>query len=352
MAIICKPAVVLPEHVVTQEEFLNTLRQHYHGIDGLDAKLRLAAHTSIEKRHFVIPLKDILKHPGVKARTEYYLQAGTSLAVSAIKQALANAQLTARDIQHFILVSCTIPTVILPGMDAHLVNALDMPYNVRRLPIAQMGCHGGATSLAQAYQYLRAYPQDNVLICSLELCSLNEQPEDTDASSFISKALFGDGCAAVVMRGDELASGPRMLATNQHLVPGTLTDICYLNDDLGNHFATNREVLRGVKQGFPIISAFLADQGYDTSDLDFLVLHTGGPRVMNMAVAELGVAEQFVAASRESLREVGNLSSATVIDVLKRTFERYRPEDGAIGLLLGYGPGTTIEMALIEWQEN
>lgn len=351
MTTVCKPAIVFPEHIVTQQDFLDLLREHYHSIDQLDMKLRLAAHTSIQKRYFSTPLSTILNHTGVELRTKQYLQVGTSLAVSAIQHALVNANLMMRDIQHLIVVSCTIPSVLLPGLDAHLVNILDFPFNIRRLPIAQMGCHAGATSLAQAHQYLLAYPQGNVLICALELCSLNEQPDDIDASSFVSKALFGDGCAAVVVRGDDHTSGLRILATNQYLVPGTLTDICYRNDDKGNHFATTAEVLNGVRQGFPVIRTFLANQGYHPSDLGFLVAHTGGPRVMDTVVTELGVDEQLIVASRESLQEIGNISSTTVFDVLNRIFERFRPHDGALGLLLGFGPGTTIEMALVQWQE-
>ncbi|HLI91677.1 MAG TPA: 3-oxoacyl-[acyl-carrier-protein] synthase III C-terminal domain-containing protein, partial [Ktedonobacteraceae bacterium] len=124
-------------------------------------------------------------------------------------------------------------------------------------------------------------------------------------------------------------------------------------DEQGNHFRTKREVVPGLRRGFPVIHAFLERSGYRASDLEFLVSHTGGPRVMDAVVEALGVPEGLIAASRESLREAGNLSSATVLDVLKRTFaDRYRPAAGMLGLMLGFGPGSTIEMLLGQWQEE
>lgn len=352
MSIICEPGRVLPAHRVTQQEFLTMLRAHYAGLEQLEWKLKLAANTTVEQRYFVSPLEHLLLHPGVASRVETYIEVGTALALAAIQAALKNANVCAREISHLIVTSCTIPGVLLPGMDVDIVNALDFPPDIRRLPVAQMGCHAGVMALSQAHQYVEAHPGENVLIVNLELCSLNEQPDDTDISSFVSRGLFGDGCLACVVRGDDAASGPRILATRQHLVQGTITHMQYQVDGLGNHFGTHREVVAGLKRGFPAIGAFLQDHGWETDDLAFLICHTGGPRVMDAVRDALGLDERLLAASRESLRMVGNLSSATVLDVLARTCERYRPRPNARGLILGFGPGSTIEMALVRWQEE
>lgn len=351
MATICFPGRAMPEYVVAQEDLLTTLHRHYAGLDKLELKLQLASNTTVERRYFATPLDRMLVHEGVAQRMEHYIREATPLAISAITQALEHAQLTAFDISLFVLTSCTIPGVLLPGLDAYIVNHMDLPFHIRRLPIAQMGCHAGVTSMAVAHDYLLGHPSKYVLVCNIELCSLNEQPDDTNVSTFVSRGLFGDGAYAAVIRGDDRANGLRLLATNQYLVPDTIPHIQYRVDEKGNHFDTNREVLLGVKNGFPAVHTFLATHGYHPSDLEFLVCHSGGPRVMDLVIDDLGIDEHLIAASRESLREVGNLSSATVLDVLCRTFKQYRPHDGALGLVLGFGPGTTIEMALARWQD-
>ncbi len=143
-----------------------------------------------------------------------------------------------------------------------------------------------------------------------------------------------------------------MLETSQYLVPNTVEHMRYTNDHLGNHFATNRALLAGLKKGFPAVHAFLQRHGLSTTDLQFLICHTGGPRVMDLVVAALGIDEQMIARSRQSLRAYGNLSSVSVLDVLRRVFEHEHPEHGALGLLLAFGPGSTIEMSLLQWQDT
>ncbi len=353
MTIICQPALALPDHRVAQQALLDALRERHNHLPALERILGLIRHTTVEQRFFAVPIEQLFEHEGIEKRVARYLTVGIPLACAAIKQALANAHLEAGEIAHFILTSCTAPALLLPALDAYLVNTGILPFQVRRLPIAQMGCHAGATALAQAHAYLLGHPDEHVLVCCVELCSLNEQSIDLDASSFVSRGLFGDGAAAAVVRGDDRGSGLRLLATSQYLVPDTLGDMRYDLDEQGNHFRTKREVVPGLRRGFPVIHAFLERSGYRASDLEFLVSHTGGPRVMDAVVEALGVPEGLIAASRESLREAGNLSSATVLDVLKRTFaDRYRPAAGMLGLMLGFGPGSTIEMLLGQWQEE
>jgi 1,3,6,8-tetrahydroxynaphthalene synthase len=352
MSIVCQPALALPKHCVTQRDLLDALRTRYRDLPHLERMLRLVEHTTVEQRYFAAPLSRLFDHEGIERRGARYLAVGIPLALSAIKHALAHAALQADDIAHVILTSCTAPALLLPGLDAYLVNAGAFPCTVRRLPIAQMGCHAGAMALALAHHYLLGHPDENVLICAVELSSLNEQPADTDASTFVSRGLFGDGAAAMVVRGDDRGPGLRLFGSAQYLVPNTTSDMRYELDHLGNHFRTRREVVPGLKKGFPAIHIFLERYGYRASDLDFLVSHTGGPRVMDAVVEALGVPERLIAASRESLREVGNLSSVSVLDVLRRTFERFRPHEGDLGLMLGFGPGSTIEMLLAEWRET
>lgn len=352
MTLICKPALALPEHCVTQHVLLEALRERYRNLPTLERMLHLIGHTTVEQRYFALPLEQIFEYEGIEKRVERYVSAGLSLALEAIEEALMQAALSAEAVDCLILTSCTCPGPVMPGLDSHIVNASRLPFNVRRLAIAQTGCHGGATALSLAHQYLLGQPDATVLVCAVELCSLNEQPADTALSSFVTRGLFGDGACAVVLKVQSSQQGFRILAASQYLVPETIEHMRYDNDELGNHFATHPHIVRGLKRGFPAIQTFLERHGYSAKDLGFLVCHTGGPRVMDAVVEELGLPEAGIALSRESLRAYGNLSSASVLDVLRRTFETNRPRDGMLGLLLGFGPGSTIEMLLGQWQEG
>jgi 1,3,6,8-tetrahydroxynaphthalene synthase len=356
MVLVCKPAIVKPDFEVPQEAFLDALRLRHQEDLQFGVKARLMKNTTVCRRSFVRPLQHLLVHDGIVARQECYVRAAMILALSAIKQALANAHLSASQISSLIVVSCTAPGgTLLPGLDAYVLNACqELPFGIRRLPISQMGCHGGATALAQAQCYLLAHPDQHVLVVAVELPSLNEQPTDTGVAAFVSRALFGDGACAVVVSGADYDEEPglRIVQTQQYLVPNTLPHIQYQVDERGLHFETKPEVVAGLKQGFPAVHAFLAACGYRPADLEFLICHTGGPRVMDAVVEALALNESMIAASRESLRECGNMASVSVLEVFARTFEqRHRPRDGAPGLLLAFGPGSTIEMALVYWQE-
>jgi predicted naringenin-chalcone synthase len=353
MALVCQPCLAFPEHCVSQDDLIDTLRAHYasKAVPGLEAALRLVRNTTVQQRHFALPKDRLFVHPGVATRSDGYVFSASRLALSAIQRALDNAHLTGESIHLLVLVSCTAPVALLPGLDAYLLNAFQFHPHVRRLPISQMGCHGGASGLAQAYDYLLAHPTHNALVCCVELCSHNEQPDDLSPSSFVSRGLFGDAAGAVVVRGDNRGSGFAIEATRQHLVPDTIGVMRYQSDERGNHFETLPYVVAGLKRGFPAIHAFLAEHGYQApDDLGFLLSHTGGPRVMDAVVRELGIEEKMIAASRESLREVGNISSVAVLDVLARSFQQYRPAPDELGLMLSFGPGETIEMLLGRWK--
>ncbi len=198
MVLVCQPGEALPDHRLRQQTLIDAFRKRHPHLPGIERMLRLIQHTTVQQRFLAVPLAKLFQQEGIEKREERYLTVGVPLALSAIEQALTNSGLIASEIDHVILTSCTCPGLLLPGLDAYLVNAGAFPATVRRLPIAQMGCHAGATALAQAHAYLLGHSDENVLVCCVELCSLNEQPADLDASSFVSRGLFGDGATAAV----------------------------------------------------------------------------------------------------------------------------------------------------------
>ena len=363
MATVCAPELVWPEHVIGQDAMVAAVAGRRAGLPHLGRGLEVMRNTEVATRRMVRSLDDTLDDTlagtGFGARNQLYATHAVRLGAEAGRRALASAGVDPIDIDALVVVSCT--GYMLPGPDAYIAAQLGLRATVRRLPIQQLGCAAGGTAIAQAHDFLRAHPyryQDgrptnhtNALVIAVELCSLSYQPDRTSISDFISVGLFGDGAAATVVRGDDQAPGPRLIANAQHLVPDSTQVIAGTTSEEGFHFATNPKVRTTVPMVIPVIERFLEQHGTKPGDLEFVICHTGGPAVLRAVAEGLDLPTELLELSWQSLREVGNVSSVVVLDVLARTFRQQRPEHDATGLLLAFGPGFTTEMVLCTWNE-
>jgi len=356
VATVCAPSLVWPDHLIPQQAMADAIAEQYQGLPQLDRGLQVIHNTEVRTRHMLRPLAETLAASTFGQRNQLYGEHAVQLGTRAAKQALADAGLDPEDVDALVVVSCT--GYMLPGPDAHIAGALGLRPTVRRLPIQQLGCAAGASALAQAQDYLDAHPRrqpggqaTNALVVAVELCSLSYQPTKTSISDFISTGLFGDGAGAAVVRADDHTAGVRLLANAQHLVPTSTEVISGTTAELGFHFATHPKVRATVPKVIPAVVAFLEQHGRTPGDLEFVICHTGGPAVLRAVQQGLGLGPDLLRLSWQSLRQVGNVSSVVVLDVLRRTFNQQRPAHGALGLMLAFGPGFTTEMLLCAWQE-
>jgi 1,3,6,8-tetrahydroxynaphthalene synthase len=181
-----------------------------------------------------------------------------------------------------------------------------------------------------------------------EFCSLCYQPTDLTVGNLLSNGLFGDAIAAAVVRSDG-GSGIRLDHNASRLVPGTEDWISYRVKATGFHFMLDRRVPGTVELLAPALHAVAAENAWDAADLDFYVIHAGGPRILDDLSGFLGVEQNRFAFSRATLTEYGNIASATVLDALRRMVESGTVPDGAQGILAGFGPGITAEITLGTW---
>jgi 1,3,6,8-tetrahydroxynaphthalene synthase len=356
VATVCVPELAWPEHLILQEAMVEAVADRRRGLPHLDRGLQVMRNTEVATRRMVQSLDDTLAERGFGARNQLYVEHAVRLGAEAGRRALAAALVDPVEVDALVVVSCT--GYMLPGPDAYIAGELGLRSTVRRLPIQQLGCAAGGTALAQAADHLRAYPHRfgdgrpaNVLVIAVELCSLSYQPEETSISDFISVGLFGDGAAAAVVRGDDRAPGVKLIANRQHLVPDSTQVIAGTTGERGFHFATNPRVRTTVPRVIPEVERFLEQHGTKPGDLEFVICHTGGPAVLRAVAEGLDLAPELLELSWHSLREIGNVSSVVVFDVLRRTFERRRPRHDAAGLILAFGPGFTTEMLLCSWNE-
>lgn len=346
MPTLCKPSVSLPEYVITMEETLAFAEKIHAGKPQLPLALRLIRNTGVEKRHIVQPIEETLRHPGFEERNRIYEQEAKKRCPGVIEQALANAGLRARDIDVIIYVSCT--GFLMPAPTAWLINQMGFRSNTRQIPIAQLGCAAGGAAINRAHDFCGAHPGDNVLIVSCELCSLCYQPDDDDIGSLLSDGLFGDAVAAAVVRG-EGGTGVELERNAAYLIPDTEDWISYAVRETGFHFQLDRRVPGTMEPLSPVLRELAADHGWDIANLDFYVIHAGGPRILDDLSRFLGVDSKKFRHSWSTLTECGNIASAVVLEALRRLFEEEEPLPGAPGIIAGFGPGITAEMAVGTW---
>jgi 1,3,6,8-tetrahydroxynaphthalene synthase len=348
-AVVCEPAVGVPEHVVTMEETLGIARRLHADHPRLEQVLRLISNTGVRKRHLILPVEQALRHPGFDERSLVYEQQAKVLVPPVVRRALANASLDATDIDAIIYVSCT--GFMMPSMTAWLINHLGFRPDTRQLPIAQLGCAAGGAAINRAHDLCAARPGTNVLIVSCEFCSLCYQPGDSDIGSLLSDGLFGDAIAAAVVRGSG-GTGIRLERNASYLIPGTEDWISFAVKSTGFHFRLDRRVPGTMKLLAPALRDLVAAHGRDTALLDFYIVHAGGPRILDDLSKFLPVSPHAFRHSRATLTEYGNIASAAVLDALRRLFDEGGLPSGATGLVAGFGPGITAEMTIGSWADG
>lgn len=346
MPTLCRPEVAVPEHVVTAEETLALARTLHAGHPQLELVLRLIANTGVRTRHLVRPLEETLRHPGFEERNLRYEKEARRRLPEVVERALAHAELPASAIDMLVYVSCT--GFMMPSMTAHLINSMGFRSDTRQLPVAQLGCAAGGAAVNRAHDFLTAYPHRNVLIVACEFCSLLYQPTDLGVGSLLSNGLFGDAMAAAVVRG-EGGHGIRLEHNGSHLVPGTEDWISYAVRDTGFHFRLDKRVPGTMEVLAPALREMAEPHSWDVGALDFYLVHAGGPRILDDLGRYLGLPARAFRHSRATLTERGNIASAVVFDAAARLFAEGGVRPGGRGLLAGFGPGITAEMALGHW---
>ncbi len=345
---IASVATALPAHTMERDE----VKRYMRAVFGLDER-RLRAlfavvdNTRVETRHSIFPLDYFIEPRPLAQITREYREHAVQLGRQASCAALSAAGLRPTDIDLFITVSCT--GVMIPSLDAYLINDLGFRSNVRRLPVTELGCAAGAAALGHAWLFLRGNPQGRVLVVSVELPTLTFQRNDLTQANLISCSLFGDGAAAAVVTGEPQA-GPRMMAAESYLFPQSLDAMGFDLRETGFHIILAREVPDLIRSRIQsLVGGFLERNHLCKEDIGAWVLHPGGQKLLSYIEQELGLDSRQTQPSWDVLRDCGNLSSASVLFVLERWLREREVSPGTSGLLVGFGPGFSAEMVLLEW---
>ncbi len=353
MSQIAAVASAVPPRYYTQQQVFDELYKHWASeLESPAALQRFHQRVGVDGRYFALPIEEYAQLERWGQLNAAWLRVATELGEEAICRALDRAGLGKEQIG--ALLTVTVTGVASPSLDAHLCNRMGLPGDVRRTPIFGLGCVAGASGIAQAHDYVRAYPDKIAVLLSVELCSLTWQRKDLSVANFIATGLFGDGAAAVIVAGDQVKlprqAGPSVVAAAQNFYPNTESAMGWDIGEEGFKIVLSPEVPAIVRKHLPVdLTAFLKTNNLKREDITSWVLHTGGPKVLEAMAEGAGVTREECAVSWESLRKVGNLSSASVLFVLEDTIEERRPAPGSYGILAAMGPGFCSQLVLLRW---
>ncbi len=289
--------------------------------------------------------------PSTARRNGHYRAAVVPLAEGVAGEALRQAGRKPEEVTHVVTATCT--GFFAPGLDIELVKRLGLPSTTQRAAIGFMGCYAAFNALRVADSFCRANPDAVVLVVCAELCTLHFQVNDSMEQAVVN-ALFSDGAAAAIVSA-RAHPGSLEYVDNQTLLDDdSMEDMTWDIGDTGFNMTLSSKVPRVIARHLPAyLDALLGRNGLKQEDVDWWAIHPGGRAIVEKAQEVLGLEDVDVADSLAVLHDYGNMSSPTILFVLKRFLEKHRAavadsEAGlGYGVAMAFGPGLTLEGALL-----
>lgn len=374
MVYIAATATQFPTYYYPQPVLANALRKFCMAMEldfDFDQIDRFFSNVMIEGRYFTLPLEPFYdERPSLETTARTSIAAALDLFEGAVTQLFEQTNLPPEAVS--ILSSVTLLASV-PSLEARLMNRIPFSPHVKRLPFFGYGCAGGAIGLARVADYLVCHPQAAAVLFVGELSSalwrgplqldlqwmIQQLPEKSELyseiiSTIVTAALFADGVTAVMLVGDQhpLAQpgAPRVVDSSSLVLPHTENLMGMEIADVGFRNILRAEVAEyaaiGVRQ---VVEPLLEKYQLSTKQIDYWLVHPGGPKVLKTVAHEFGLRDEQLQLSWDALAKIGNISSGTVIYILNQLMKTAQPSNGEYGLMLGMGPGFTLEAVLLQW---
>ncbi|MCH9769915.1 MAG: type III polyketide synthase [Gammaproteobacteria bacterium] len=279
--------------------------------------------------------------PSLQLRNQRYQQEALPLAYRAARLACQSWGGDYQAITHVVVVSCT--GIMMPGLDAHLVDQLSLNPKVERIGVHFMGCFGAFKGLAVASALSRENAKNRILLVCLELCSLHFQDSEHQ-DTLLANLLFADGCAAVIV-GDaaNTNAGCKIIKRESYLLPGSRDTMSWDIGPTALEMHMTKETPAKIRSAIkPFVERLLPGK---FAEADFII-HPGGKAILHAVEMACQLKKTQTQHSWEILRRYGNMSSPTVLFILKRLLQD--PDGQKQFVMLGFGPGLTVEGLLCQ----
>ena len=339
----------LPKYVKETKEIIPFVEQWMQDQENRFKRkvLKIFEGAGVDRRYSIMDAEEVFLNTSFEEKNDIYIKEVTKLAEQSLLKCLKKARLQPTDIDYIITVSCT--GIMIPSMDAYLINSLQMRQDIIRLPVTEMGCVAGISGIIYAKNFLKSNPNKRAAIISVEASTATFQIQDYSMANIVSAAIFGDGAASVILSSYKEDKGPRIKDESMYHFYNSVDIMGFKLVNTGLKMILDKKVPEIISNHFPkIIHPFLERNNLKIEDINHLIFHPGGKKIVNTVEGIFRTYGKNIDDTKEVLRLYGNMSSATVLYVLERFMDGDRQE-GENGLMLSFGPGFSAQRILLKW---
>ncbi|TRW99099.1 type III polyketide synthase [Flavobacterium gawalongense] len=302
---------------------------------------------AVDKRYSIMDPIAVFTKTSFEERNNIYVREVIDLGEKVLEKALKKANWNPEDLDYIITVSCT--GIMIPSLDAYLINKLKLRQDIVRLPVTEMGCVAGISGIIYAKNFLQANPGKRAAVIAVESPTATFQLDDFSMANIVSAAIFGDGAACVLLSSHQDEEGPEILAEEMYHFYDNIQMMGFKLTNSGLQMVLDIEVPETIASHFPdIIHPFLEKNNLTIDTIDHLIFHPGGKKIVQTVETLFSDLEKNIDDTKEVLRLYGNMSSATVLYVLERIMDS-KPKKGEKGLMLSFGPGFSAQRVLLQF---
>jgi len=301
----------------------------------------------VERRYGIMDPEEVFTATSFEEKNAIYARESKKLGTSVLEKALKKNAWAPESLDYIITVSCT--GIMIPSLDAYIINDLGLRQDVVRLPVTEMGCAAGVSGMIYASNFLRSNPGKRVAVVAVESPTATFQLNDFSMANMVSAAIFGDGAACVLLSSEEQATGPVVVGEEMYHFKDATHLMGFDLVNTGLKMILDPKVPETISAHFPdIVHPFLHKQDSSIDKVHHLIFHPGGRKIVQTVEELFGKFGKNIDDTRETLKLYGNMSSATVLYVLERFLDKKIPS-GEQGLILSFGPGFSAQRILLQW---
>lgn len=339
----------LPKYSCTTAEILPMLDAWLYGQETRFIKKikKMFEGAAVNKRYSIMDPVEVFTATSFEDKNNIYCREAIILGEQVLKKALSNTGWDPQSLDYIITVSCT--GIMIPSLDAYLINKMNLRQDIVRLPVTEMGCVAGVSGILYAKNFLKANPGKRAAVIAVEAPTATFQLDDFSMPNMVSAAIFGDGAACALLSSYEVDHGPVILDEQMYHFYDAENIMGFKLTNGGLQMVLDIEVPDVIASHFgAIIHPFLKKNNLEIKDIDHMIFHPGGKKIVATVENLFTEYGKNINDTKEVLLQYGNMSSATVLYVLERIMDS-KPQAGDLGLMLSFGPGFSAQRVLLQW---